>query len=273
METTGVPMLQEVLGDRGRVFLDEDGERWTAARILSLAGRIARAVEATESGTVGVCSPSAAFLVASTLALWKLGRAPLLLDPSLRRAPDAVLGDTGMPVLAPVATPAMARLTVVSEGDGKELDPTWPADQHPAVRFLTSGSTGEPKLATKRGYQFSRQAVKELPWLGFSEGARVFLLVAPFHILGFMYGVFAPLVRRGSTAFTRGSTPEVWARFIRDQRPDVVVGVPSHYRFLAKSLDGPLPSACYLSSGAPLPPTVDHVFRDTAGARIIQIYG
>ena len=136
-----------------------------------------------------------------------------------------------MPVLAPVATPAMARLTVVSEGDGKELDPTWPADRHPAVRILTSGSTGEPKLVTKRGYQFSRQAVKELPWLGFSEGARVFSLVAPFHILGFMYGVFAPLVRRGSTAFTRGSTPEVWARFIRDQRPDVVVGVPSHCRF------------------------------------------
>jgi acyl-coenzyme A synthetase/AMP-(fatty) acid ligase len=162
---------------------------------------------------------------------------------------------------------------MVPEGEGHELDAMWPEDDQQAACFFTSGSTGEPKLVTKRGYQFLRQAFTELPWLGVAEGAQVLSLVPPYHILGFMYGLVVPLVHRGSTAFTRGSTPEAWTRFIRDRQPDVVVAVPSHYRFLAQSLDGPLPPALFLSSGAPLPPEVDQAFYGVAGQRINQIYG
>ena len=53
----------------------------------------------------------------------------------------------------------------------------------------------------------------------------------------------------------------------------LVIGVPMHYRLLARCADGPLPDATYFSSGAPMPPAVYAAFSEHAGHQIIQGYG
>ena len=269
------------LADLDAVFLNEGEVAWTGRRLL----RWARLMDDTLSGragagegVVGVSSSSGAFICAATLALWSRGSAPLLLDPGLRSEPLGLAGEPlflhtladgsrpGLPgVIRPDEPPADAA--------GDLLTTRWPGEDDQAALFFTSGSTGEPTVVRKLGRQLFAQMAMELSVLGVEQGVSVLSLAPPFHILGFVYGLFLPLLGGGRTAYSHGELQQAWIRAIRARRPDLVVGVPMHYRLLARCADAPLPAATYFSSGAPMPPAVYEAFLQRAGPPIIQGYG
>jgi acyl-coenzyme A synthetase/AMP-(fatty) acid ligase len=267
------PLARTFCGPRDRAFLDDDRGTWTVDRLLSLAGDIAAAAPAG-SVRVAVRARSAAFVVASLLGLWKDGRHPLLLDPALG-GEAAELGhlEPGTPVLVPSWEEPAAGETAVAESGRSGFEPFLPSATDTVLAFLTSGSTGEPKIVAKRDFQFRRQFEVEPAWYGVKEPVRAVSLVPSHHILGYIYGFNMPAATGGSVRFLLGSRPQAWVDAIRRERPSLVVGVPLHYRLIGQALDAPLPEALYLSSGGLLPVGVDEAFRARAGWPIVQVYG
>ena len=273
------PARQAPLSDPDAVFLREGAASWTGGQLLRWAHQMEAGLPDGAGATVGVSSGSAAFICAATLALWRRGSAPLLLDPSLRQEPGGLRGQglyshtladgprEGLPgVIQPGGAP--------DTGDGGPLlTPRWPAADQEAALFFTSGSTGEPTVVRKRGYQLFAQMEMELSVLAVERGVSVYSLAPPFHILGFVYGLFLPLLGGGRAAYSPGELPLEWLRALHARRPDLVVGVPMHYRLLSRCAKQPLPPATYFSSGAPLPPPVYEDFAERAGHAIVQGYG
>lgn len=267
------------LSDLNATFLREGGQAWSARRLLRWAKRMDAALPDDHGPVVGVSSACSPFICAATLALWRRGSAPLLLDPSLRAEPQQMQGtplfrctlaDGPRPILPGVIQPGDAP---GKGGEGPMLVPCWPHADELAALFLTSGATGTPTAVRKLGRQLFAQMEMELGVLGVRRGVSVYSLAPPFHILGFVYGLFLPLLGGGRAAFSRGELQQAWLRTINTRRPDLVVGVPMHYRLLARCAAAPLPRATYFSSGAPMPPPVYHSFLEQAGHPIVQGYG
>lgn len=266
------------LADLDAVFLREGGEAWTGRRLLGWARVMDELLPGLDGEVVGVSSSSGAFVCAAALALWSRGSTPLLLDPGLRGETLALnseplfqrtLADGSRPLL-----PGLVQLVDPPMDDGgAPLTPRWPGELDEAARFFTSGSTGAPTVVRKLGRQLFAQMAMELSVLDIARGVSVHSMAPPFHILGFVYGLFLPLLGGGCAAFSHGELQQAWIRAIRERRPDLVIGVPMHYRLLARCADGPLPDATYFSSGAPMPPAVYAAFSEHAGHQIIQGYG
>ncbi len=261
-------------GDGAHVFLRESGETWTVDRLLALAGDVARAVPADAGPLVAVRSHSTAFVAASLVGLWASGRSPLLIDPALAAEPSGLRpGGARIHVMAPTGVVDTWGDVSVAESGGAPLRPRFPAAAEPEVAFFTSGSTGEPKIVRKKAFQFGEQHRVEAPWLGLDGPLTVVSFVPVFHILGYIYGFSTPAAGRGTTVFSRGSSPQGWVEMVRTERPRLVVGVPLHYRLMVQLLDAPLPEAVYLSSGGPLDPAIAAEFERRAGWPVLQVYG
>lgn len=252
----------------------EGSVEWNSQRLRSLAWDARERIRKNENETVIVCSSSAAFVATAVLASWSESRSPLILDPSLEGERKRIHKRyPGAAVLVSALTPGLQNAVVVPESNTGSIDPEPPPDDGVAASFFTSGSTGEPKIITKLGYQLSRQTRAVLPAIDVPPEPKVFSLVPPVHILGFMYGLFVPITLGGTAWFPGTTVPEAWIECIRQGSFDYVIGVPSHYRFIVNSLDGPLPTGTYLSSGAPLSAKLDASFRERAGQTITQIFG
>jgi acyl-coenzyme A synthetase/AMP-(fatty) acid ligase len=262
------------VGGTGRPLLQEGGERWTVDRLLAYAGDIERAIPAGAGRLVAVRSHSAAFVMAALLGLWKAGRSPLLVDPDLTSEP-AGLRSRGerIPVIAPAGVADPWGDVAVKESGGEPVRPGFPRPDACEVAFFTSGSTGEPKTVRKTASQLAEQYRVEAPWLGLSTGTSTLCLVPPFHILGYIYGFYWPAASSGTAAFNRVQSPQQWVDQIRELQPNLVVGVPAHYRLITQVLAGTLPPAVYLCSGAPLDPAICDEFQRRAGSPVYQVYG
>lgn len=271
----GVERLAAVFaGDGARVFLREAGEVWTVDRLLAWAGDIARAVPDDAGPLVAVRGHSTSFVVASLLGLWTSGRSPLLIDPALATEPsDLRPHGHRIHVIAPSHVVDPWCDIGVPESGGAPLAPHFPAAGEAEVAFFTSGSTGEPKIVHKKGFQLGEQHRVEAPWLRLNDAPSVVSLVPAFHILGYIYGFSTPAAGRGTTVFSRGVSPQGWVDLIRSERPRLVVGVPSHYRLMVQVLDAPLPEALYLCSGGPLDTAIAAAFNRRAGWPVLQVYG
>jgi acyl-coenzyme A synthetase/AMP-(fatty) acid ligase len=261
-------------GDGAHIFLREAGEAWTTERLLALAGDVARAVPADAGPLVGVRSHSTAFVAASLVGLWAVGRSPLLIDPALAAEPSGLRpGGARLHVMAPAGVADPWGDVTVAESGGTPLQPRFPGAAEAEVAFFTSGSTGEPKIVHKKAFQLGEQHRVEAPWLGLDEPLTVLSFVPAFHILGYIYGFSTPAAARGTAVFSRGGSPQGWVEMIRTERPRLVVGVPIHYRLMVQLLDALLPEAVYLCSGGPLDPAIAGEFERRAGWPVLQVYG
>ena len=268
------PLAATFSEDPGRAFLQENGAIWTVGRLLALAADVDRAIHGQPVDSIAIRSQSAAFVIAALLGAWKSLRAPLLLDPAWRAEMaglDAVGG--GLSFLAPANEPEAGAAIRIREQGSAPLDALFPAGEAAEVVFLTSGSTGEPKRTVKRAYQLAQEFEVEPGWLRSRRPCTVLCLVPPFHILGYIYGLYLPAATGGRTTFLRCATPQAWVDCIGALRPDLVVGVPSHYRLMNQILHEPLPPMTFLSSGAPLSADVGERFARLAGRGIRQVYG
>jgi len=267
------PLARTFCGPRDHVFLQDDRQKWTVNRLLALAGDIAAAASSGPT-RVAIRARSAAFIVASLAGLWKSRRHPLLLDPAIG---DEATGlghlDPGTPTLVSAwEDTAPGEIAVAETGRGG-LEPSLPAAGDMILAFLTSGSTGEPKVVAKRDFQFRRQYEVEPAWLGLAGPINTVSLVPSHHILGYIYGFYLPAATGGRVTFLPGSPPHTWIDAVRRERPSLVVGVPLHYRLISQALSEPLPKAVYISSGGLLPASVSDAFRERAGWPIVQVYG
>ncbi|HEX7486311.1 MAG TPA: AMP-binding protein [Vicinamibacterales bacterium] len=261
-------------GDAAHLFLQENGQRWTVGRLLAYAADIERAIPADAGSLVAVRSHTAAFVVASLLALWKCGRSPLLIDPALTSEPSGLrTRGERVPVLAPAEVADPWSDAVVAESAGAPISPRFPAAGACEVAFFTSGSTGEPKIVRKKAHQLAEQYEIEAPWLGLTGAVSVLCFVPAFHILGYIYGFYLPAAGGGTVVFNRDLAPQQWIDQIRERGPRLVVAVPPHYRLMSRVLTGPLPAATYLSSGGPVDPVVSDEFQRRAGSPILQVLG
>lgn len=261
-------------GDTGRLFLHENGEDWTVGRLLAYARDIERATPAGTGRLVAVRGHSTAFVMASLLGLWRAGRSPLLVDPALTSEP-AALRTRGerIPVIAPAGVADPWSDVAVNESGGEPIPPGFPRPDACEVAFFTSGSTGEPKTVRKKVSQLAEQYKVEAPWLGLSAGVSTLCLVPAFHILGYIYGFYWPAASSGTAAFTHVQSPQQWIDQIRARQPNLVVGVPAHYRLITQVLAEALSPAIYLCSGGPLDPAICDEFHRRAGSPVHQVYG
>ncbi len=138
-----------------------------------------------------------------------------------------------------------------------------------AMSFLTSGSTGQPKLCTH-----------SLAWLEeelaffstqFSDRKRILTAVPFHHIYGFLFAVMLPATLGIPARDVRDSLPASVLR--RAQPGDLIIGHPA---FFDLALRTPLPLApdvWVVSSTGHCPPQLWQQFHNVGIAQVTEIYG
>jgi len=284
---SALPALQRrVKEGLERPYLIENGRSSTLRELAVLSVSIERLLEGRSSSAyLGIGFKSGSALIASMFYAWRKKRVPVLLDPDsptdaarlLAIRPDSYLiWDRECPT---INAESILYLSELVEADGvRDADYTdiiFPADEEIIVGFLTSGSTGEPKVVLKRGYQIYKQ-IKIVPeLLQLPSPFRSVCMVPFYHILGFLYGIWTPLCHNGTVIKVNDQLPSAIRDIIISESPDFVVGTAVNYRMLEGVLepDHKIKKATFISSGAPLDWKVGRDFAAKTGSEILELYG
>jgi acyl-coenzyme A synthetase/AMP-(fatty) acid ligase len=275
-------LLDSLTVDVGKTLVGDPCRQWTVGQILGAAAALRPRIGCGE-GPIGVACTDSGWVLASLVGAWSVGRRPVLLDPTLRRELASLdRAYPGIPVFADHGKPQPGRILTAELAPERTpaTPPPWlviPGDDEPFAGFLTSGSEGENKVVDKQGGQFYRQGAVFGEVLGLPARCRVLSLVPPYHMLGFQYGLFLPLVLGGETIVATGLTGAAMVQLIGRHQPDLVIGTATHYRYLvrdpASARAEALPSTVFLSSGAPLDPVVAEAFAARYGTQVHETYG
>jgi acyl-coenzyme A synthetase/AMP-(fatty) acid ligase len=275
-------MLASLSSDRGRTLARARERAWTAGDILGAAAALRPTLLAGQ-GPVGIAFAQPGWVLAALLAAWSARRLPLLFDPGLRREAEVLQRiHPGIASYADAGPSRDGRIVldqVLAASTAATAVPDWlalPADDEPFASLLTSASTGEHKAIGKRGHQFYRQAEALAAVLELPPGGRVLSFVPPFHLLGFFYGLILPLVQAAETVVAAELAGAAMVESLAKYRPNLVVGTPTHYRFLARATaraEVSRPDTVFLSSGAPLDPSVAEAFAARFGTSVLDFYG
>jgi acyl-coenzyme A synthetase/AMP-(fatty) acid ligase len=275
-------MRASLLGDPGRVLVRARERTWTAGEILG-AAEVLRPLFLAGESPLGLAFRQPGWMLAALLASWGAGRRPLLFDPGLKREAEA-LGrlHPGIAIYTD-ADQADGHRTAVGQALAESLPlaapPAWfrlPADDQPFASLLTSASTGDNKVIDKQGFQFYRQAEALASVLALPAGGCVLSFVPPFHLLGFFYGLVLPLAQGAETVVATELAGAPMLELLAKYGPDLVVGTATHYRFLVRAgsrAEVPRARTLFLSSGAPLDPTVAEAFAASFGTVVRDFYG
>jgi acyl-coenzyme A synthetase/AMP-(fatty) acid ligase len=275
-------ILASLVGDLGRTLVRTRERAWTAAEILGAAARL-RPSFLDGMGPVGIAFAQPGWIVAALLAAWGTRRRPVLLDPGLRREAEVLWRERpDMRVLSDDVAPGDGRVALgelLAASAPVAEPPDWltlPADDEPFASLLTSASTGDNKVIDKQGFQLYRQAEALASVLSLPAGGRVLSFVPPFHLLGFFYGLVLPLVEGAETVVATDLAGSAMLELLVKHRPGLVVGTATHYRFLVRAAvksKVPRSATLFLSSGAPLDPTVAEAFATRFGTAVRDFYG
>ncbi len=158
-------------------------------------------------------------------------------------------------------------------GKGGPVEALAPIDPARRVATLyTSGSTGEHQPCPKVASQLLGEALSHVGTFGLGPGMRVLSTVPSHHIYGLLYSVLVPLLGGGCFLRTTPFHAETIEAQLEEQRIDVLVSVPAHYRGLEVLTGLRLPKRAF-SSGAPLPETTARMLRERFGLRVIEVFG
>ena len=146
----------------------------------------------------------------------------------------------------------------------------------PAIVFLTSGTTGEPKTVLES--LAAHWAKMQLFTDGFQPGAEdVHLLYLPLsHVFGFRLGLLT-LLRGGRLVLMERFSPERALELIGRERVTVLPAVPTHLRLLHERFDPARHDTAslrwVLSAAANLPRELAEWVYETLDARMMFVYG
>ena len=136
------------------------------------------------------------------------------------------------------------------------------------LTFRTSGSTGEPKRCTHAVADLQAEAEGWARYLG--PVTAVLPLVPAHHIYGTIFTALLP-DRIGAECGLEGP---VGAEAVRRARPGaLVVGTPTHWSYLARSLLAFPDGLVGVTSTAPMPSQLAHRLRGQRLGRLVEVYG
>lgn len=162
----------------------------------------------------------------------------------------------------------------LEKGEKFDLENISDFDNRYDLYFFTSGSTGRSKNIGK----WTGNIITELMELYrlFKPGKNdIFLATPPFyHIYGFLFGVMLPIYSASKLDLTNLFTPESLAEYVRSNKVDYFISVPSYYCLLDQLnlIDSFKKVKFLFSSSAPLPLDVSKNFF-SKNIRIHEIYG
>jgi acyl-CoA synthetase (AMP-forming)/AMP-acid ligase II len=177
-------------------------------------------------------------------------------------------------VHGPETEPHHSLERLMSEGGSVAADFPGPLD--PAVLFLTSGTTGEPKaiVETRAAHWAKMQMFAD----GFLPGSEdVHLLYLPMsHVFGFRLALLA-LLRGGRLVLLERFSPARALELVKEERVTVLPAVPAHLRLLHEQYEpkrhdvGSL--RWVLAAAARLPRELAAWVYEALDARIMYVYG
>jgi long-chain acyl-CoA synthetase len=164
--------------------------------------------------------------------------------------------------------------------DGPPAAPADPDSEAPAAIFYTSGTTGRPKGAvlSHRALLSAAEQCRLVLGLGPAEPVRNLVVAPLFHILACGMQWIPALAGGGTAVIAPAFEAGAWLRAIRDERIDVLNGVPAMYWQALRHPDFPsldVSGVRLLSYGAaPTPPAqVRRLLEAFPAARMAPGYG
>ena len=164
--------------------------------------------------------------------------------------------------------------------DGPPAAPADPDSEAPAAIFYTSGTTGRPKGAvlSHRALLSAAEQCRLVLGLGPAEPVRNLVVAPLFHILACGMQWIPALASGGTAVIAPAFEAGAWLRAIRDERIDVLNGVPAMYWQALRHPEFPgldVSGVRLLSYGAaPTPPAqVRRLLEAFPAARMAPGYG
>lgn len=249
------------------------GERITYAELWQRSSEVAGGLGAQgvrPGNRVGVELPNGASWALAFLGTLLAGAVPVPINPRLTDRERAhLVRDSGATVVLDAALPA-GTPTVRESSDPESL----------AALFYTSGTTGKPKgaMLSNRALLSAAEQVRLAYQLEPAEGLRALVAAPLFHVLACGMQWLPALVSGGSIAIMPTFEVGAWVSAIRDERIEVLNGVPAMFWHALRHPDfGSLDVAGIriLSYGAaPTPPAQAQALRAAfPHARLAPGYG
>ncbi len=141
------------------------------------------------------------------------------------------------------------------------------------LTLFTGGSTGRPKVWTKRSSQLMSEVRMQLELHQIGPRDRVLATVSPHHIYGLLFSVLIPWL--SGACFERKTPffPEEITSQAKAMECTILVSTPAHLRALASvPWTAPVPRIV-LCSGAPLDANDSHAFHARVGRWPCEVYG
>lgn len=302
------PIIRSLARRPHRLAITDDRRSYKGAELLIGAMHLAAHVAPlSQTSTVGLLIPTSGAFPMAALAVWMLGKTVVpinyLLKPEemnyvirdcgcdtvitvqamldfLGAAADACIyapqagGGAGPPTVR-----HLVRLEDISFRGIPEI--SWPklaSDDDLGVLLYTSGTSGKPKGVMLSHGNITGNIRQITNWVEFSPDRDLMFGVLPqFHSFGITVLSLLPLTLGLPVVYTARFVPHRIIKLLREQRPTVLVAIPSMYNALLHVKDaGPddFKSLRYLvSGGEPLPKSVFDGFRDRFGITINEGYG
>jgi long-chain acyl-CoA synthetase len=295
-------MLERLLPDAASRFPDRsalvEGQRKLTYRELlrtvSALGETLKARGVAPGGTAAIQMPNSAEAVVAVLATTRLAATLLLLDPALkaeeverhcaiagaRTLLRSVPGNRG--ATQPCVSPMVISLTEILAQAARKESECASAETHEygagraAVLFLSSGTTGRPKIVPRTAAQVEAAIQIFHTAMPYFEGDRVLCLLPFFHSFGLVNVLLAPLAA-GAELHLEPFSPRASAAYVERERITVLLATPFMFRLLAQTEVRRAPDfssvRLAVSTGSALQPAVAAAFRARFGIAVAQAYG
>ncbi len=286
-------MLEEAAEmEEDRLAIAEGSDRITYGQLVQEVRRLAEVIAADHPVTYGLVMDQSVPSVLLLLALLESGHDVLPLD-ELQTTSDLWRIERICPISRWLVPDSKAnqyeaklkegrwlRYSDCVVGDQRAAKDSGHASgsQREAVLYqLTSGTTGESKLARLTLATVQREGKVYRDWFGYERADRVVLTAPLNHLYGLSGGLFAALCASCTLIVCRRPTPRKTIRLVRDYGATILLGVPQLYQLLS---DSQLLCAADCSrmrfaicAGGPLPIDVPAKYEAKVQHRILQVYG
>ncbi len=267
---------------------DDHAERTvTFAQLARMVGAFSRRIEAVVApgDVVIICQPNRIDCTVSFLAALHARTIGFLINPSVSNhelqqaaaatATKAVIATPGAnDALSDFEATQLSTDALFDEADRPRTIPDPPPDHEGSgLMLLSSGTTGDPKIAFRDGMAVDAVARNVSQAIGMSHGDRVLGMVPLCHSYGLEHGLLAPTYSGACVHLCQGFDTKIVAAHLGDIT--VLPGVPSLFEMLAQRADGAAVSSirCGYSAGSVLPMSVFDACRQRLGLRVGQLYG
>jgi fatty-acyl-CoA synthase len=209
------------------------------------------------------------------------GAETLFFDPEFAAAVESLKGKTALRRFISIGQKEIAGATPYEKALTSQRDEEPGPDRTvelntPHIIMYTAGTTGRPKGAVLGQGASFWNAVNMSLCVDLTSKDRTLTVLPLFHVGGIGLYTLPTLYQGGTAVIQRTFDPKVTFRLIKDERIDVLFGVPAIFLFLIQDSDFKSGAMSRLrsvmSGGAPLPVSLIHQYHE-AGIILQQGFG